>query len=170
MQDCHIMEEDKRTERKQEKVISKELLSFGKGRGLNDKLLLNSKDTKNGSSLQTVKVPRSNVLDRLQCFLPQIAQANEKLKQDMESCPAGQFEIENIEGLEKIIEMDVAVVELSDSEGDSLQESESESEEEEDEEVEDDENNSEITEGKLKLPGKQRKRKANIEVLDSGKA
>lgn len=45
------------------------------------------------------------VLDRLQVFLPQIAQANEKLKQEMESCPTGHFDIENVEDAGKVIQM-----------------------------------------------------------------
>ena len=46
-----------------------------------------------------------SVLDRLQSFLPQMAQANEKLKRAMEQCPPGHFDIESVEENEKIIEM-----------------------------------------------------------------
>lgn len=46
-----------------------------------------------------------SVLDRLQSFLPQMAQANESLKQQMESVPAGHFDIENTDDAEKVIEM-----------------------------------------------------------------
>lgn len=45
------------------------------------------------------------VLDRLQSFLPQMAQANESLKQQMEAAPAEQFDIENTDDAEKVIEM-----------------------------------------------------------------
>ncbi len=45
------------------------------------------------------------VLDRLQSFLPQIAQANESLKEQMDEAPAGFFDIESVEDAEKIIEM-----------------------------------------------------------------
>ncbi|XP_069048995.1 NOP protein chaperone 1 [Lepisosteus oculatus] len=146
-----------------DKPISHELLSCGRGGALQDKLLLKPRSSKSGGTLQTVKVPRSNVLDRLQCFLPQMAQANEKLRQQMESSPANLFDIENIEeSSDKVIEMDVALVELSDSgsepEEDSSDEEGSESESE---------GETEITEDTLRLPGSQRKRKANIEVLDS---
>lgn len=46
-----------------------------------------------------------SVLDRLQTFLPQIAQANESLKQQMESFPEGHFDIENTDDADKVIEM-----------------------------------------------------------------
>lgn len=45
------------------------------------------------------------VLDRLQCFLPQMALANETLRQQMENLPAGHFDIESVEEAEKVIEM-----------------------------------------------------------------
>lgn len=46
-----------------------------------------------------------SVLDRLQCFLPQMALANETLKQQMENLPTGHFDIESVEEAEKVIEM-----------------------------------------------------------------
>lgn len=45
------------------------------------------------------------VLERLQSFLPQMAEANEKLKQQIEEAPAGRFDIENVEEAQKVIEM-----------------------------------------------------------------
>lgn len=45
------------------------------------------------------------VLDRLQSFLPQLAQANDTLKQQIEDAPAGYFDIESVEDAEKVIEM-----------------------------------------------------------------
>lgn len=45
------------------------------------------------------------VLDRLQSFLPQLAQANDMLKQQIEDAPAGYFDIESVEDAEKVIEM-----------------------------------------------------------------
>lgn len=45
------------------------------------------------------------VLDRLQSFLPQMAQANETLRQQMENLPAGHFDVESVEEAEKVIEM-----------------------------------------------------------------
>ncbi|XP_060759691.1 uncharacterized protein C12orf45 homolog isoform X2 [Neoarius graeffei] len=119
--------------------------------GIHEKLLLKSKGA---SSLHTEKVPRSSVLDRLQCFLPQMALANETLKQQMEKLPAGHFDIESIEEAEKVIAMDVALVELEGS--DSSEGEESSEEESSDEET--------VSIETLKLPGNQ-KRKANIEVL-----
>uniref|UniRef100_A0AAQ5YTU8 Uncharacterized protein n=1 Tax=Amphiprion ocellaris TaxID=80972 RepID=A0AAQ5YTU8_AMPOC len=145
------------------KTSSKALLSCGSGGGLSEKLLLKPKT---GGSLQTERVPRSSgeapcvisLLDRLQSFLPQMAEANEKLRQQMEEAPAGHFDIESVEEAEKVIEMDVALVELDGSDSD---EETSDSEEESDSEDDD----CEITEENLKLPGN-KKKKANIQVLN----
>ncbi|XP_037318516.2 uncharacterized protein C12orf45 homolog [Pungitius pungitius] len=140
------------------KTSSRALLSCGNGEGLSEKLLLKPKA---GRSLQTERVPRSSVLERLQSFLPQMAAANEKLKQQMDDAPAGRFDIEDVGGAERVIEMDVALVELSDSEDDDEQTSE----EEEDEESDSDEG-SEVTEQSLILPGdKGKKKKVNIQVI-----
>ncbi|XP_067110208.1 uncharacterized protein C12orf45 homolog [Osmerus mordax] len=140
------------------KSESQDLLSFANGRGLHDKLLL--KSSKIGTTLQTERIPRSSVLDRLESFLPQMAQANNKLKRAMEQCPPGHFDIESVEESEKIIEMDVAVVELSGSDNDS--EDSSQTGESDSDEV------SELTEESLKLPSNsQRNRKVNIQVLEN---
>ncbi|XP_055045896.2 NOP protein chaperone 1 [Misgurnus anguillicaudatus] len=135
------------------KSSSKDLLTCGNGKGIHEKLLLKSKSAR----LETQKVPRSNVLDRLQSFLPQIAQANATLRQQAEEAPDGYFDIESVEDAEKVIEMDVALVELEDSNS-SEEEDESSSLSEEDSSEE------EVTAETLKLPG-QRKRTANIQVL-----
>ncbi|XP_037615745.1 uncharacterized protein C12orf45 homolog [Sebastes umbrosus] len=140
------------------KTSSQDLLSCGNGEGLSEKLLLKPKA---GRSLQTERVPRSSVLERLQSFLPQMAEANEKLKQQMDEAPAGRFDIESVEEAERVIEMDVALVELSGSDSNSEDEETRDSEEEEDSAEE-----TEITEQKLVLPGdKGKKKKANIQVL-----
>ncbi|KAF1372629.1 hypothetical protein PFLUV_G00267840 [Perca fluviatilis] len=137
------------------KTSSKALLSCGNGQGLSEKLLLKPKA---GRPPQTERVPRSSVLERLQSFLPQMAAANEKLKQQMDEAPAGRFDIESVEGAEKVIEMDVALVELSGSDSDS-EDGEETSEEDSGEE-------SDVTEQNLKLPGDNGKRKkAFIQVL-----
>ncbi|XP_031725739.1 LOW QUALITY PROTEIN: NOP protein chaperone 1 [Anarrhichthys ocellatus] len=139
------------------KTSSQALLSCGNGEGLSEKLLLKPKA---GRSLQTERVPRSSVLERLQSFLPQMAKANEKLKQQMADAPAGHFDIESVGGAESVIEMDVALVELSGSDGNSEEET-SDSEEESDSPE-----GSEVTEQNLVLPGdKGKKKKANIQVL-----
>ncbi|KAF7662758.1 hypothetical protein LDENG_00228680 [Lucifuga dentata] len=141
------------------KTSSKALLSCGSGGGLHDKLLLKPKA---GRPLQTERIPRSSVLERLQNFLPQMAEANEKLKQQIEQSPAVHFDIESVEDAKRIIEMDIALVELSESDSDSVDNEEtSESEEETDSRQE-----SEITEQNLKLPGDKTKKKANIQVLE----
>nr|XP_057934066.1 uncharacterized protein C12orf45 homolog [Doryrhamphus excisus] len=138
---------------KTNKSSSKDLLSWGNGGGLAEKLLL-----KPVTALKTERLPPSSVMERLQSFLPQIAEANQKLKQQMEGSPAAHFDIENVEEAEKVIEMDVALVELSDSEG---EEDASESDEDSDEE-------SGLTEQNLKLPRHNRgnKDKINIQVVE----
>lgn len=140
------------------KTSSQALLSCCSGGGLGEKLLLKPKAV---SSLKTERLPRSNVLERLQRFLPQMAEANEKLKQDMAKAPSESFDIESVDEADKVIEMDVALVELSGSDSSSEEET-SDSEEESDSCGE-----SEITEQNLKLPGdKGMKKKANIQVVD----
>uniref|UniRef100_A0A8C6P2Q6 NOP protein chaperone 1 n=1 Tax=Nothobranchius furzeri TaxID=105023 RepID=A0A8C6P2Q6_NOTFU len=67
-----------------------------------EKLLLKRKA---GKSLKTERVPRSSMLERLQNFLPQMAEANMKLTQQMEKAPPGHFDIENVDKAEKVIEM-----------------------------------------------------------------
>lgn len=46
-----------------------------------------------------------SVLERLQRFLPQMAEANEKLKQDMAKAPSESFDIESVDEADKVIEM-----------------------------------------------------------------
>ncbi|XP_034721318.1 uncharacterized protein C12orf45 homolog isoform X3 [Etheostoma cragini] len=134
------------------KTSSKALLSCGNGEGLSEKLLLKPKA---GRPPQTERVPRSSVLERLQTFLPQMAAANEKLQLQMADAPAGRFDIESVDEAERVIEMDVALVELSGSDSDS-EDGDRTSEEESDS----------ISEQTLKLPGDKGKRKrADIQVL-----
>ncbi|XP_061084999.1 uncharacterized protein C12orf45 homolog [Conger conger] len=142
-----------------QKTTSQELLSCGNGEGIHGKLLLKSKASKTGGSVQTTKVPRSSVLDRLQTFLPQMARANQQLTEELESSPAGRFDIECVGEAEKVIEMDVALVELRDSDTDAETSSDSSSDSDPDEE-------GNVAEAALKLPGDGRKRKPNIEVLE----
>ncbi|XP_037552206.1 uncharacterized protein C12orf45 homolog [Nematolebias whitei] len=140
---------------KTQKTTSQSLLLCGNGGGVAENLLIKPKAAK---TFQTERVPRSSVLQRLQNFLPQMAEANKKLMQQIEEAPVGHFDIENVKEAEKVIEMDVALVELDDSDSRS----------DEDEETSDsEEDNREITEENLKLPGDRgKKRKANIQVLD----
>uniref|UniRef100_A0A8C7YUM2 NOP protein chaperone 1 n=1 Tax=Oryzias sinensis TaxID=183150 RepID=A0A8C7YUM2_9TELE len=133
------------------KQCSPMLLSCGGGAAFNEKLLLKPKT---GRSLQTERLPRSSVLEQLQGFLPRMAEANEKLKRQMEQAPPGSFDIESVEEDDRVIEMDVALVELESSVSDS--------EEEEEEESDSEEDSSEITEQNLKLPGHTDKKKNPI--------
>ncbi|KAL2102737.1 hypothetical protein ACEWY4_001905 [Coilia grayii] len=148
------------TTKKKPTTCSQDLLSCGNGEAIHEKLLLKPKKPSRPASLQTTRVPRSSVLDRLQSFLPQIAQANESLKQQMEAAPVEQFDIENTDGAEKVIEMDVALFEVNDSDSNSELSEDDSSEDSSDSETEEEEDT-------LKLPGDcKRKRRANIEVLE----
>ncbi|XP_026877074.2 uncharacterized protein C12orf45 homolog [Electrophorus electricus] len=131
---------------------SQDLLVCGNVKGIHDRFLLKPKGA---TSLHTEKVPRSSVLDRLHSFLPQMALANESLMQQMETVPAGHFDIENIKEAEKVIQMDVSLVELEDSD----------SSEDEDSTEDDSTDEDTVTEETLRLPGN-RRRKANIQVVE----
>ncbi|XP_023360202.2 uncharacterized protein C12orf45 homolog [Sarcophilus harrisii] len=141
--------------------VSHDLLRAGcaSAGGIQDMLLIGSKGKSPG--LKTVRIERSSVLERVKNFLPHIEQANKKLKEEMASGPPDLFNIENVDdSLEKIIEMDVAVVEVSSSDSEGL--SSEESSESEDESS----LTREVTVENMRLP-KPRGRKGKIEVLDS---
>uniref|UniRef100_A0A1A7Z2F7 Chromosome 12 open reading frame 45 n=2 Tax=Iconisemion striatum TaxID=60296 RepID=A0A1A7Z2F7_9TELE len=140
------------------KTTSQSLLSCGNEGALSEKLLFKRQA---GKSLQTERVPRSSMLERLQNFLPQMAEANMKLMEQMEKAPLGHFDIENVDKAEKVIEMDVALLELNES--DSYSEETSDSEQNSDSE----DGTREITEQNLKLPGNLgKKQKVGIQVLE----
>ncbi|XP_062989481.1 NOP protein chaperone 1 [Elgaria multicarinata webbii] len=145
-----------------EPAVSRELLSAGGGGGIHETLLLNSKHAKKkATSLQTVRLPRSNLLDRVQNFLPQMASANDKLRKEMDSTPLHEFDIEHVDAsTENVIEMNVALVELS---GSDTEEEESVSED--DSESENSSVSEEVTVDNIKLP--KSKGEGRIEILDS---
>ncbi|XP_058424507.1 NOP protein chaperone 1 [Diceros bicornis minor] len=154
--------------------VSKELLAAGSGGrgGIWDRLLINSKtNSKKNPTLQTVRIERSPLLDQVQSFLPQMAQANEKLRKEIAAAPPGRFNIENIdETLGEVIQMDVALFEMNqsdskeeDSSEESSQDSSADGSESEDE---DDSSDSEVTIDNIKLPHSE-DGKGKIEVLDS---
>ncbi|XP_051546466.1 NOP protein chaperone 1-like isoform X5 [Myxocyprinus asiaticus] len=118
---------------------------------------------KKTSSRDLLSCGTAKVLDRLQSFLPQIAQANESLRHQMEEVPDGYFDIESVEDAEKVIEMDVALVELENS--DSSNEDESSSSSSEDDSSE--EGVATVTAETLKLQG-DRKRKSKIQNPGAG--
>ncbi|XP_063165009.1 NOP protein chaperone 1 [Candoia aspera] len=138
--------------------VSRELLSVGGGGGIGETLLLSSKPAKKkATTLQTARLPRSNLLDKVQNFLPQMASANNQLRREMDSRPGQEFDIEHVDpSMEKIIEMNVALVELNDS--DTM-------ESEDDSEYEDSSICEEVTEENIKLPLS--KKEGHIEILDS---
>ncbi|XP_073507658.1 NOP protein chaperone 1 [Phyllobates terribilis] len=141
-----------------EPVRSKELLGVGcSGGGLYDKLVINSKQKKKtGSCPPTVRMPRSSILDRVQNFLPQMAQANEDLNRDIQTCSDGKFDIENIEQEENIIEMNLALVELNSSDS-------SEGESDSSEESSASDSDGEVTEQNIRL--RQKGKQGKIEEL-----
>uniref|UniRef100_A0A0D9RPT2 Uncharacterized protein n=1 Tax=Chlorocebus sabaeus TaxID=60711 RepID=A0A0D9RPT2_CHLSB len=136
-------------------LVPKEWLTEGNNSqgGISDRLLIDSQpDSRKNSTLQPVQIQRSPSVDQGQTFLPQMAQAHEKLRKP------GCFNIENIDGLlRKVIQMDVALFEMnqSDSKVDS-----SESEDE------DDSIPCEVTIDNIKLPNSE-DGKGKTEVLDS---
>ncbi|CAD7687515.1 unnamed protein product [Nyctereutes procyonoides] len=144
--------------------VSKELLTAGSdGRGgIWDRLLIQPKpNCRKNATLQTVRVERSPLLDQVQTFLPQMAQANEKLRKEMAAASPGRFNIEDIDGaLGKVIQMDVALFEMNQSNSKEEDSSEEKSEEE------DDSTASEVTIDNIKLPHSE-DGKGKIEVLDS---
>ncbi|KAF6338933.1 hypothetical protein mRhiFer1_001688 [Rhinolophus ferrumequinum] len=150
--------------------VSKELLTAGNGGrgGIWDRLFINSKpNSRKNSTLQTVRIERSPLLDQVQTFLPQMAQANEKLRKEMAAAPPDRFNIENIdETLGKVIQMDVALFEMNQSDSKEEDSSEEYSEDSSESEEEDDSSSSEVTIDNIKLP-RSEDRKGKIEVLDS---
>ncbi|KAM4881409.1 NOP protein chaperone 1 [Thomomys bottae] len=154
--------------------VSKELLTAGSegGGGIWERLLINSKpDPRKTSTLQTVRIERSPLLDRVQTFLPQMAQANEKLQKEMAVAPPGRFNIENIDGtLGNVIQMDVALFEMnqSDSKEEDSSEDSSQDTSEDSSESEDEDNSipCEVSIDTIKLPNSGGG-KGKIEVLDS---
>ncbi|XP_059997886.1 NOP protein chaperone 1-like [Lagenorhynchus albirostris] len=122
--------------------------------------------------LPRVVTERSPLLDQVQSFLPQMAQANEKLRKEMAAAPPAHFNIENIdETLRKVMQMDVALFEMNQSdskEDDSSQENSQDSSEDSSEfEDEDDSTSSEgeVTIDTIKLPHSE-DGKGKIEFLD----
>uniref|UniRef100_A0A8C6WE91 Si:dkey-48p11.3 n=1 Tax=Neogobius melanostomus TaxID=47308 RepID=A0A8C6WE91_9GOBI len=95
-------------------------------------------------------------------FLPQMAEANEKLKRQMEAASPEQFHIENVEEAAQVIEMDVALVELDGSDGSDFGSERETDDSDSDSDSDDDEG--EVTENNIRLPG-DKKRKAQIQVL-----
>lgn len=147
--------------------FSKELLTAGNGQGgIWDKLLINATpNSRKSSTRQTVWIERSPLLDQVQNFLPQMAQANEKLRKEMEATPPGHFNIENIDGtLGKVIQMDVVLYERNqaDSKEDGSEESSRDTSEDSSESEDDDS----VTMDNIKLPNSEGG-KGKIEVLDN---
>nr|XP_035148328.1 NOP protein chaperone 1-like [Callithrix jacchus] len=154
--------------------VSRELLTAGcDGHGgIWDRSFINPQPkSRKTSTIQTVRIERSPLLGQVQTFVPQMAQANEKLRKEMAAALPGRFNIENIDGTHgKVIQTDVAQFEMNqsdskevDSSGESSQDSSENSSESEDE---DESIPSEVTIDNIKLPNSEGG-KGKIEVLDS---
>ncbi|OCT88773.1 uncharacterized protein C12orf45 homolog [Xenopus laevis] len=145
---------------KSEEATSQVLLNIGATGGFYNKLLINPKyRNKQGAKSPIARIPRSSILDRVQNFLPQLAKANETLSTEIESSPAGTFDIENVdEKEENIIEMNVALVELSSSDS-SEDEEETSSDESSDSDLRE-----EVTEDNMRL--RKTEKKGKIQVLE----
>ncbi|MEE6480145.1 hypothetical protein FKM82_012476 [Ascaphus truei] len=114
------------------------------------------------TSQELLSVGSPGVLDRVQNFLPQMAHANESLSKEMENAPASAFDIENVDDVEEnIIEMNVALVELSSSDS-SEDEAETSSDGSSDS---DSDLAEEVTEDNMRL--KRNVKKGKIQVLDN---
>ncbi|XP_070803418.1 NOP protein chaperone 1 isoform X2 [Pituophis catenifer annectens] len=133
------------------------MCSKGGAAGIGETLLLSPKHAKKkDTTLQTTRLPRSNILDKVQNFLPQMANANNQLRREMDSKPSQEFDIEHVDSsMEKIIEMNVALVELNDCDT---------TESEDDSECEESSTFEEVTEENIKFPLS--KREGRIEMLD----
>ncbi|XP_056430482.1 NOP protein chaperone 1 [Hyla sarda] len=148
-------------DQKKEPVRSGELLDVGSSGGLYNKLLVNSKQNKKPSSCPPiVRLPRSSILDRVQNFLPQMAQANEDLNREIQASSDGKFDIENVEGEENIIEMNVALVELNSSDS-------SEEDSDSSDNSSSSDSDGEVTEQNIRL--RQKGKKGKIEELTPNK-
>ncbi|XP_007533095.1 NOP protein chaperone 1 [Erinaceus europaeus] len=154
--------------------VSQELLTAGSGGrgGILDRLLITSKpNCGENSTLQTVRIERSPLLDQVQAFLPQMAQANEKLRREIAAAAPGRFNIEKLDGtVGDVIQMDVALFEMNESNhkgaAGSEEHSQDSAEDSSGSEDEGDSTSSEVTIDNFKLPHSE-DAKGKIEVLDT---
>lgn len=149
--------------------VSKELLTVGNGQGrIWDKLLIDSKpNSRTPSTLQTIRIERSPILDQVQNFLPQMARANEKLRKEMEATPPNHFNIENIDRtLGKVIQMDVVLFEMNQADSKEEHSSEESSQDSSEDSSESEDGDDSVTVHNIKLPNSEGG-KGKIEVLDS---
>ncbi|XP_032895260.1 uncharacterized protein C12orf45 homolog [Amblyraja radiata] len=145
-------------QREREVSRSTELLGAGGQAGIEQKLLISGQHPRSPGPPNIVRLPRSQVLDRLQSFLPQMASANMELRKQMETADPSKFDIENVEHCpDKIIEMNVSLFEMDGESGaEDLTSDDSQS---------DTESYGEVTAENLKLPAPQPQRKGRIQVV-----
>eukprot|EP00124_Ichthyophonus_hoferi_P002262 Ihof_evm8s147 gene=Ihof_evmTU8s147 len=82
---------------------SKELL--GVSGEVHKSLLIGKKDEGSKLPPKITRMPQCALLDRVSMFLPQLAQANEKLQKDIEEAGPGQYDIEVVEEGKPHVEM-----------------------------------------------------------------
>ncbi|XP_069766081.1 NOP protein chaperone 1 [Narcine bancroftii] len=140
------------------KRCSAALLRAGSEAGIEQKLLIGSACSQETAPPKIVKVPRSEVLDRLQDFLPRMAKANTELRKQMEMAEGRRFDIENVEDCPgRIIEMDLSFFEMGSESGAEEWTS--------DDSQSDEESFGEVTAANLKLPTAHPQRSGHIEVV-----
>ena len=111
------MEESKKT-------VQSVPLTIEPNNNLHKKLLVTSKPTVNihSGKQNTYRMQQSNVLDRVKSFLPQLISSTEELL-SMDESEKVKYDIENIDKCEKIIEMNISLVDngvlLSDDDSDT---------------------------------------------------
>ncbi|KAK7041542.1 hypothetical protein SK128_019003 [Halocaridina rubra] len=112
---------DRKLSNRNHKSSSKELLSIqgdGSSRAVVEHLFRKQPKASSGDRPKTFKIARSPLLDQLQSFLPHFEKSTNQLlaKSDEEK---EAFRIENTETDDKVVEMNIVVGEMADSNSDS---------------------------------------------------
>lgn len=71
-----------------------------------------------GNKFKTHRLHPNSVLDRVKGFLPHMKQANDDLQEAIEDRGQTEFDIENVEHVDDVIEMNLAVVERDEDSSD----------------------------------------------------
>ncbi|KXJ20053.1 uncharacterized protein C12orf45 homolog [Exaiptasia diaphana] len=152
------------------KPNSKDLMDFPMmSASLRSKLMLSEQTRKSKGPPKTFKVGKSSVLDRVQTFLPLMAEADQKLKEDLQSLPSGSLNIENVKEDQEHVEMSLALVENDYDDSEPSSESSCSEEESDSEDIKTEYiDNGKVTEDNLVL--KKPSQKPVIEILKNGKS
>lgn len=110
------------------KTSSKDLLYVQPNRINKDLFITNNRKISKPASQSTFKIEQSSILDRVKCFLPKMATANDELSK-ISPEEKENINIENVLDEDKVIEMNIAMVDpdvlLSDNENDGSDSSDS---------------------------------------------